>query len=188
MKSHAEDEFRAFVEDRRTALVRTAYLLCGDRDEAEDLAQVTLTKTYTSWARVASVENPDAYVRRILVNTNLSRVRRRRVTHFLTDRLPERAGPDSTGAVAQRSVLMAALARLPAGQRAAVVLRYWEDRPESEVAQILGCAVGTVRSQTFKGLARLRQDPQLTDLIPHQTETPSTSNTEVRQWPTTAPH
>ncbi|MGW1989918.1 SigE family RNA polymerase sigma factor [Embleya sp. NPDC001921] len=188
MRSHGEDEFRAFVEDRRTALVRTAYLLCGDRDEAEDLAQTTLTKTYTSWARVAEVENPDAYVRRILVNTNLSRVRRRRVTHFLTDRMPDRAGPDPTGGVAERSVLMAALARLPAGRRAAVVLRYWEDRSESEVAQILGCTVGTVRSQTFKGLAQLRKDPQLADLIPCQTETPSTSDTEVRPWPTTAPH
>ncbi|MFE3201415.1 SigE family RNA polymerase sigma factor [Embleya sp. NPDC055664] len=183
-----EDEFRVFVEARRTALVRTAYLLCGDRDEAEDLAQATLTKAYTSWARVFAAQSPDAYVRRIMVNTHLSRVRVRRVTHFLTDRLPDRAGPDSTGAVAERSVLMAALGRLPAGRRAAVVLRYWEDRPESEVAQILGCAVGTVRSQTFKGLAQLRKDPQLADLIPYQTETPSTSDTEVRPWPTTAPH
>ncbi|WP_406284386.1 SigE family RNA polymerase sigma factor [Embleya sp. NBC_00896] len=189
MRSRSEeDEFRTYVELHRTALVRTAYLLCGDRDEAEDLAQTTVTKVFTAWERVRAAENPDAYVRRILVNVNLSRTRRRRVRQFLTDRLPDRAGPDPTSAVAQRSVLMAALSRLPAGRRAAVVLRHWEDRSESEVAKILGCTVGTVRSQTFKGLAQLRKDPQLADLIPRQTDTPSTSDTEVRPWPTTAPH
>ncbi|WP_406278674.1 SigE family RNA polymerase sigma factor [Embleya sp. NBC_00896] len=188
MKSHEEDEFRAFVESRRRGLVNTAYLLCGDRDDAEDLTQATLVKVYGAWSRVASRDDRDAYVRRILINTNVSRHRRRRVAHFLTDRLPDRAGPDSTADLAGRGVLVAALGRLPAGRRAAVVLRYWEDRSESEVAKILGCKIGTVRSQAHRGLAQLRKDPQLADLIPYQAVSPSLHDTEVRSWPTTAPH
>ncbi|MDI2131353.1 SigE family RNA polymerase sigma factor [Yinghuangia seranimata] len=165
MKSQDEGEFRAFVATHRVALVRTAYLVCGDRDEAEDLTQTALLKLHPAWNRAKSARNRDAYVRRILVNTHLSRIRRRRVAQILTDRLPDKAGPDSTAGLADRSVLMAALARLPARRRATVVLRYWEDLPEAEVAHILGCSVGAVRSQAFKGLAELRRDPELVELF-----------------------
>jgi RNA polymerase sigma-70 factor (sigma-E family) len=178
--SQDEAEFRAFVETRRVALVRTAYLVCGDRDEAEDLTQTALLKLHPAWHRAKAVGNRDAYVRRVLINAHLSRVRKRRVTQFLTDRFPERAGPDSTAGLADRSVLMTALARLPAGRRATVVLRYWEDRPEAEVARILGCSVGTVRSQAFKGLAELRRDPQLVGLFGNGS-TPSTREMEARR-------
>ncbi|MGW1996794.1 SigE family RNA polymerase sigma factor [Embleya sp. NPDC001921] len=179
MRTQDEARFREFVEDRRGALLRTAYLLCGDRDDAEDLTQATLIKVYTAWSRVSEADNPDGYVRRVLVNTHRSRARRRRVSQFLTDHLPDRAGLDSTAALAGRSVLMAALARLPITQRTVVVLRYWEDRPDVEVAQILGKPVGTVRSQAARGLARLREDPHMADLITRR-PAPAQRTTEAR--------
>ncbi|MYW03198.1 SigE family RNA polymerase sigma factor [Streptomyces sp. SID3343] len=165
MRTQDEERFREFVEGRRTALLRTAYLLCGDRGDAEDLTQATLIKVYAAWDRVARAQNPDGYVRRVLVNTHRSRTRGRRVVQFLTDRLPDPVGPDSTATLAGRSVLMAALARLPTAQRTVVVLRYWEDRSDVEVAHILGKPVGTVRSRAARGLARLREDPNMADLM-----------------------
>ena len=148
MRADHETEFRDFVLSRRTALVRTAYLLCGDSGHAEDLVQGTLAKAYLA-----------------MVNLHVSRKRRKRVAETLSWRLPERhadtARPD---AVADRGALFAALARLAPRQRAVVVLRYWEDRSEGEVATVLGCSVGTVRSQAHRALAKLRAAPELQEM------------------------
>ncbi|GAA2027164.1 SigE family RNA polymerase sigma factor [Catenulispora yoronensis] len=160
-----EAEFRDYVLARRGALMRTAYLLTGDPGQAEDLVQTTLAKAYAAWRRVRTRENPDAYVARALINAHISERRRRRVREWFPGTLPDQAAADRTDAVADRSVLLAALAGLPPGQRAVVVLRFWEDRSETAVADLLGCSVGSVRSQAWRGLAKLRQNPELSRLF-----------------------
>jgi RNA polymerase sigma-70 factor (sigma-E family) len=171
MNAEDEAQFQSFVRARWTHLVRTAYLLSGDRHHAEDLAQTALAKAYRSWRRVNHSDNPDAYVRRILVSCNSDRFRKRRVAERLTDTPPESASVDPTARVAQRQVLLDALAGLPARQRAVVVLRYWDDLSEAEVAQALGCSAGTVKSQAAKGLAKLRTYPGLAVAERHMTTT-----------------
>ncbi|TWF99361.1 SigE family RNA polymerase sigma factor [Kitasatospora viridis] len=170
-----EAEFSAFVQGRWNGLVRTAYLLTGNRHDAEDLAQTALAKAYASWRRVRSSTSPDAYLRRILVTSNIDRFRKRRLTEYPTGDLLEPSGPhpaDASAQVDQRQVLFAVLATLPARQRAVVVLRYWEDLAEAQVADALGCSIGTVKSQAAKGLAKLRAHPGLTDLSPMATTDP----------------
>jgi RNA polymerase sigma-70 factor (sigma-E family) len=155
----SEGDFRDYVVGRRAVLEREAYLLVGDVHLAQDLVQTTLAKVYVSWRRVRASEYPDAYVRRIMINANTSRLRRRRVREVLTDMPVEAADayaaplPDADGA---RVDVMRALMALPKRQRTAVVLRYWADLPEAEVAAAMGCSVGTVRSQSAKALAKLR--------------------------------
>lgn len=157
----ADAEFQRYMAVRWPVLVRTAYLLTGDRYLAEDLAQSALTKVYASWRHVRRADDVDAYVRRVLVNTNANRFRKRRVAEHLTAAPYDLAAYEPHAGLAQRSVLMAALAELPARQRAVVVLRYWEDMSEKEVAAALGCSQGTVKSQASKALARLRQNAAL---------------------------
>ncbi|MEV6103202.1 SigE family RNA polymerase sigma factor [Streptomyces sp. NPDC051940] len=162
MRSEDEAHFQEFVRARWPRLVRTAYLLTGDVHDAEDLAQMALAKAYRSWPRVRRSDNVDAYVRRMLVSCNSDRFRKRRVRERLTDIPPD--GParqDTESRTEERQLLMAALAELPPRQRAVVVLRYWDDYSEGEVAEILGCSPGTVKSQAAKGLARLRTVPGL---------------------------
>ena len=166
MRAADEALFGEYVRARWLHLVRTAYLLTGDRHAAEDVVQSTLTKAYRSWSRVLRSDNPDAYVRRILVRSNLDRFRKQRVPERLVDRPPESSGADLADTVAQREVLVGALAELPERQRAVVVLRYWEDLSVAEVASVLGCAPGTVKSQAAKGLAKLRAHPALADPTP----------------------
>ncbi|SCG48750.1 SigE family RNA polymerase sigma factor [Micromonospora coxensis] len=146
-------EFREFVEARYAELLRTAYLLTGSRDAAQDLVHDALLKVMRHWRRV---DEPIAYVRRAMVNERTSRWRRIGLRELLTSAVPDRAGPDSADAVVARDELLAALDRLPARMRTVLVLRYWEDLPEAEVAQAMGCSVGTVKSQAARGLARLR--------------------------------
>jgi RNA polymerase sigma-70 factor (sigma-E family) len=160
----ADAEFQAYMAARWPVLVRTAYLLTGDRFLAEDLAQTALTRVYASWRRVRRADDVDAYVRRVLVNANAGRFRKRRVAEHLTAAPMDGRVHLPHEAIAERSALMAALAELPARQRAVVVLRYWEDLSEREVAAVLGCSVGTVKSQASKGLARLRNSSVLVDL------------------------
>ncbi|MBS2545954.1 SigE family RNA polymerase sigma factor [Catenulispora sp. NL8] len=165
MRSEDEDEFRHFTAARWPGLVRTAYLLTGDLGHAEDLAQATLIKAYRSWHRVRRVEDVDAYVRKILVNANRSRFRSKRPVEYSVATVPEpHARPDASRAVEDRDVLFAALAGLPPRQRAIVVLRYWEDLAEGEVADLLGCSVGNVKSQASRALAKLRNDAGLAGL------------------------
>jgi RNA polymerase sigma-70 factor (sigma-E family) len=162
MQAEQEDRFHEFVRSRWSRLVRTAYLLTGDVHHAEDLTQTALAKAYRSWRRISRSDSPEAYVRRMLVTCNSDRFRKQRVTEALTAAPPDRAGLDeSAGQVEERGSLLAGLAQLPPRQRAVVVLRYWEDLSEAEVAEVLGCSTGTVKSQASKGLAKLRTYPGL---------------------------
>lgn len=158
----AEQEFRDFVAARSPALSRTAYLLTGDHQLAEDLVQTTLFKTAKAWSRIAGP--PEPYARRVMYHECVSWWRRRRhLTEVSADQLPERshAAADRDTAV----VLRQALARLTPKQRTVLVLRYFEDLSESQVAEVMGVALGTVKSQTRHALKRLRElAPELVDL------------------------
>jgi RNA polymerase sigma-70 factor (sigma-E family) len=147
------DGFAEFVLARQAALLRTAYLLTGHAQDAEDLVQTTLVRVVPQWRRIR--DNPEAYVRRTMVNANVSRWRRRRWREESTDVLPEQLAdtPDHDELLAVRS----ALAALAPRQRAVLVLRYYEGLSEAEIAATLGIAPGTVKSQARDGLARLRQ-------------------------------
>ncbi|MGH3655870.1 MAG: SigE family RNA polymerase sigma factor [Micromonosporaceae bacterium] len=151
------DGFREFVQDNGPALSRTAYLLCGDREQAEDLLQTALARTVARWPQVRRGSNPAGYVRRVMINERTSRWRRRRYTEHLTAEPPDRpATVDDLDATTWRLTLAEALARLPPKQRAVVVLRFYEDQSESETAELLGCSVGTVKSQAHAALKKLR--------------------------------
>ncbi|MFE9307897.1 SigE family RNA polymerase sigma factor [Streptomyces sp. NPDC006706] len=157
--SGPDSEFTRFVAARWRALTHTAYLLTSDFHEAEDLVQTTLAKVYPHWQRLEP-ERAEHYVRRALVNTNRSRHRRRRITHLLLPSLPD-TGPihddgAGVGGVDVYDALARELADLPERQRAVVVLRYCEDLSVEEVADVLGCSVGTVKSQASRALAKLR--------------------------------
>jgi RNA polymerase sigma-70 factor (sigma-E family) len=152
-------DFDAFVVARSSALLRTAYLLTRDHALAEDLLQTALTKAWFAWSRIES--GPEPYVRKVLVNTYATWWRRRWNGEHATEDLPE-PGHAAVGDAAEASHdLWQAMGRLPRRQRAVVVLRYFEDQSESETAALLGCSVGTVKSQASKALAKLRIDPAL---------------------------
>jgi RNA polymerase sigma-70 factor (sigma-E family) len=154
----AEREYREFVASRHTALFRVAMLLTGHRQDAEDLLQTALTKLALHWTRVARAAAADAYVRKILYHQQVSRWRSRRYRReHVTAEPPDRgAVGDLAHDSALRVTLATVLGQLTRRQRAVIVLRYYEDLPEADVAQILDCSVGTVRSQTHRSLARLR--------------------------------
>lgn len=159
-----ERRFREFVSARSPALMRVGFLLTGgDQHAAEDLLQTVLARTAARWARI---DEPEAYVRRAMYRQQISWWRlasHRRET--VVAETPEMAGRDDMHAADLKLVLRRALARLAPRQRAVLVLRYFEDLPEAEVAQIMGCSVGTVRSTAHRALARLRTAaPELADL------------------------
>ncbi|WP_405994114.1 SigE family RNA polymerase sigma factor [Streptomyces sp. NBC_00986] len=156
MNAEGLESFRDFVDSRSSALLKTAVLLCGgDRHAGEDLLQNALAKAAGRWQRI---DEPEAYVRRILYRQQVSRWRlkwRRREVSVAEP--PEAgAGTDAAAATELRLLMREALSRLTARQRTVLVLRYFEDLPEADVARILGCSVGTVRSTTHRSLARLR--------------------------------
>ena len=146
------DSFDAFVVARQAALLRTAFLLTGHAQDAEDLVQTALVKVVPHWRRIA--DDPEPYVRRVLVRENISRWRRRRWREVTSDALPEvlAESPDHDDLLWVR----AALAELAPRQRAVVVLRYYEDRTEAETADLLGISVGTVKSHARDAVVRLR--------------------------------
>lgn len=155
-------DFREYVAARGPALLRMAYLLTGDRADAEDLLQAALAKTYAAWARINDRAALDGYVRRAMVNTQISWWRRRRrLEEYPTDRIPELPVQDPASAHDTRDALKRALSRLPARQRAALVLRFYEDLPEAEIAARLGISVGTVKSSVSRAVAKLRSDDDL---------------------------
>jgi RNA polymerase sigma-70 factor (sigma-E family) len=137
-------------------MVRLAYALTGDLGHAEDVAQAAFARAYAAWARVTRAGDPEAYLRRIVVNENHRLFRKRRVAEDLPGELPDSGvtvdlpDPDTE--------LLAALRRLGPRQRAVIVLRYWLDMSEAETAATLGCTVGTVKSQASRALATLRKD------------------------------
>jgi RNA polymerase sigma-70 factor (sigma-E family) len=149
------DGFDHFVVARSPALLRTAWMLTGDAQLAEDLLQSALARAWPHWSRVQG-DRSEAYVRRVMVRLHGAWWRRRWNGELPVAALPEPAAADAYAAADERAVLLGALSTLPRGQRQAVVLRYYEDLAEREVAQLMGCSVGTVKSQAAKGLARLR--------------------------------
>ncbi|MFD9006579.1 SigE family RNA polymerase sigma factor [Streptomyces sp. NPDC059582] len=154
-------DFAAYATAAWPRLVRTAHMLTGDFHDAEDLVQTTLAKMYARWGRIPG-DDLDFYVRRSLVNNNISRTRKRRVAQLLMPFVPERAHqrePGHAEAVTQRAAVHEALAGLSARQRAVLVLRYWEDLSEAETAQLLGCSVATVKTHARRGLEALRAHP-----------------------------
>lgn len=153
MKDHAG--FREFVTGGARRHLRTAYLLTGHPADAEDLLQTALTKLMRVWDRVAEHGSPDAYLRTVIVNTHASRWQRRWRGELATEALPE-TPYDPYPASDDRDRLRRALLGLSKGERAVVVLRHVEDLPEAEVARVLGCSPGTVKSQASRGLAKLR--------------------------------
>jgi RNA polymerase sigma-70 factor (sigma-E family) len=164
MDAADDAEFSDFMHGRWAQLVRLGYGLTGDLQLAEDLAQTAFARAYASWPRVRRAADPDAYVRKIVVNANLNRFRKHRVTEDLTAAVPEAAQPgDPPGRHEDRAALVAALLQLPQGQRAVVVLRYWLDMTEAEVAAVMGCSVGNVKSQASRALAKLRDSAALID-------------------------
>src|SRR5215510_3440755 len=152
-----------FMHSRWPQLVRLGFALTSDRGLAEDLAQTALARAYASWPRICRTGDPDAYVRRVLVNANRSRFRKRRVAEQLTGTVPEPVPQEVTRDSDDRVTLMAALLSLPPRQRAVVVLRFWLDMTETQVAEALGCSVGNVKSQASRALATLRARADLTE-------------------------
>lgn len=161
MNEQSRAEFESYVSARSGALLRTAYLLVGNRHDAEDLLQQALAKTYLSWEKIREREAVDGYVRRVMINTRTSLWRRRRVDEHPTEILPEQAGRGFEDDVGLHDALWSAVSRLPRRQRAVLVLRYYEDLSEVEVARILEVSPGTVKSTTSKALAKLRSDQVL---------------------------
>ncbi len=176
-RAQQDAAYVAFVDARRVAFVRTAYLLCGDWHRAEDLVQQAMIKLYLAWPRMRRQGEEDAYVRRILVNTHTDewRWRSRRPETSLPDHvdLPAAGRPETE----ERDALRQALAALPDGQRKVVVLRYWLGQSVEETATDLRISTGTVKSQSARGLARLREVlASAEDPNPH----PDTSRTGSR--------
>ena len=148
------EEFVEFATTASPRLRRMAFLLCGDWHAAEDLVQTTLAKVFVSWPKISRQDAEHAYAARTLVNSYLADKRRPRSTEVLTGDLPERRvqppGPET------RIVVLDALATLPAKSRAVVVLRYWADLSVDQVADLLGCSPGNVKSQSARALSKLR--------------------------------
>jgi RNA polymerase sigma-70 factor (sigma-E family) len=151
-----DTQFRDFVAARSAALLRVAYLVCGDLNLAEDLLQTTLTRTYLAWRRLDGLDSIEAYARRVLLNTTTSWWRRRWRAERPTEFLPERPVSDPTDRLVERDSIWVLLSTLPARQRAVIVLRYYEDLSEADIARELGVSVGTVKSHAARGLATLR--------------------------------
>src|SRR5438128_2037098 len=158
-----DPEFRDYVTARGRALLRTAYLLTGNLADAEDLVQAALAKTYLAWDRIEDRGALDGYVRRAMVNTHISWWRRRRVQEFPTDELPDQAVADHARESDMAEVVRRALDRLPQRMRTAVMLRYFEDMTEPEIAAALGISLGTVKSTVSRAVAKLRIDAELSE-------------------------
>lgn len=151
------DDFDEFVQGSATRLLRTAVLLTGDRQAAEDLVQETYERIYVHWPRIRGGA-PEPYARKTLTNLAANRWRRRlrrpAEVSLIDDH--DHSGPDDSDAYAVRRQLLVALQQLPPRQRAVIVLRYYDDLTEAQTAEVLGCAVGTVKSQASRALDRLR--------------------------------
>ncbi|MFJ9039887.1 SigE family RNA polymerase sigma factor [Streptomyces sp. NPDC102406] len=162
--SSAYPSFASYVRARQPVLLRTARSLTANPCDAEDLLQTALTKTYVAWDRIEDHRALDGYVRRALLNTRTSQWRKRKVDEFVCDELPEPTTPvagDPAEQQALHDAMWRAITKLPARQRAMVVLRYYEDLSEAQTAEVLGVSVGTVKSAVSRALGKLREDPEL---------------------------
>ena len=157
--------FASYVRARQPILLRTARSLTANPSDAEDLLQTALAKTYAAWERIEDHRALDGYVRRALLNTRTSQWRKRRVDEFVCDEMPEPEPTSGEDDPAERQALhdamWQAIMKLPARQRAMVVLRYYEDLSEVQTAEVLGVSVGTVKSAVSRALGKLREDPEL---------------------------
>ncbi|MHB1928670.1 MAG: SigE family RNA polymerase sigma factor [Acidimicrobiales bacterium] len=159
--------FESYVVARSASMLRLAWLLTADADEAEDLVQAALGRVFARWGRVSAADDVDAYVRRVLVNAHRSRLRRKRVRQVALVAADAVADTrDGLAAVVDRGGLAAALRSLPLRQRQIVVLRYVEDLSAGETAKLLGCPLGTVKSGAARALAALRDHPALQEAGP----------------------
>jgi RNA polymerase sigma-70 factor (sigma-E family) len=156
MRADADEEFTAYAAESAARLRRTAYLLCGDWQRAEDELQAALVKLYLSWNRVRKRGALDAFVRTTLVRGLIDEHRRPWRREQARATLPEHAAPASLP-LEDRLAVRDALALVPPRQRAVLVLRFYEDCDVAETARLIGCTEGTVKSQTARGLARLRE-------------------------------
>ncbi|SCL61825.1 RNA polymerase sigma-70 factor, sigma-E family [Micromonospora citrea] len=156
MRDGTEQEYVDYVSARIPALRRLAFLLAGDEHRADDLVQQTITTLYVKWRRARAADRIDAYVRTMLVRTYLSE-RRLAWTRVRLFREAPEPPPFEDHGVEERQVVRAALSQVPRRQRAVLVLRFYHDLPVDEVAEMLGCSPGTVKSQTSRGLATLRR-------------------------------
>ncbi len=163
MRPVDEADFSAFVAASARRLLRSAYLITGNLAEAEDLLQTALERAYRRWPAIRQKDIPEAYVRKILVTAAIDVGRRRRPASAPLDEdlLPGMPDPAVEG-LPGRAALLSCIRELPAGQRAVLVLRYFDDLTEADTARVLGCSVGTVKSQHARAMARLRE------LVPHQ--------------------
>lgn len=156
MRDGSEQDYVEYVTARIPALRRLAYLLTGDGHRADDLVQQTITKLFVKWQRAKNADHIDAYVRTILVRTHLSERRLAWSRVRLFSDTPESPSVEDRG-IEERQVLRVALTQVPRRQQAVLVLRFFYDLPVDEVAAMLGCSSGTVKSQTSRGLATLRR-------------------------------
>ncbi|MFF5264658.1 SigE family RNA polymerase sigma factor [Actinomadura viridis] len=154
MNAEARESFARFVAERSGSLMRLAYVLSGDQHAAEDLLQSVLARTAARWRHIR--QDPEGYARRAMYNEQINRWRRR-ARESVVAVVPDRGVGDRSEEVELRLALERALLALPPRKRVVLVLRYFEDLPEAQVAHILGCSVGTVRSQAHKAIARLRE-------------------------------
>lgn len=178
MLAREEEAYVRFVQERHPSLYRTAFLLTGNHHSAQDAVQATLLKVYTSWSRVRRAERPGAYVQRMLANEVVSLHRRRSAGEVPTDRLADLPGARSQlgpeGRVVEAHTVWHALETLSERQRAVVVLRYYADLSEAEIADTLGIAPGTVKSHAHAALAALgttlrAADPLTSDRVEEAT-------------------
>ena len=152
-----DEDFAEFVAARWSSLYRLAYLLAASPTGAEDLLQKTLEKAYVNWSRIGRMEHVEAYVRRMLANTLVSGRRRAWTGERPTAELPEPVRDSADDPVLDRQLMWPLVCALPARQRAVIVLRYYEDLTEAQIADVLGCAPGTVKSQSSAAIGALRR-------------------------------
>ena len=160
------ERFARFVAERERSLQRTAWLLTGDWALAQDLVQTALVRAWPHWERIRRRDDPEIYVRRVMVNTWLSWRRRKWRGERASERVPDNPAPgDLAAEVTARVAVREALGTLTDRQRTVVVLRVFDDLTEVQAAGVLGCSVGTVKSTLARSLAKLREDPQLAGLM-----------------------
>jgi RNA polymerase sigma-70 factor (sigma-E family) len=158
------DGFREFVHAHSPQLLRTAWLITRDWHDAEDLVQTALAKTLPRWEKLTRHDNPQLYIRKVMVNTFLSWRRRRSSTEMVLEKLPDSPTADQFDGSDLHALVLTAVRNLPPRRRAIVALRFFDDLTYADTATALGCHIGTVKSQTARALRQLRTDPDLTTL------------------------